>query len=154
MDKTEPLHSSHRWSVTAGRVGQLFARKKANLIPSPGPRWTVPALGASCTTCTAQSNCCSWNNLCHDLWGTHSAQKGDLLWSAAPWHCHAACGTPHGRCWVCHSCLGSEVPTVCQKQMKSWQSLGRVEVYMNHIFICEKFEEEHDVRLQHVWKGM
>lgn len=43
---------------------------------------------------------------------------------------------------------------VCQKKMKSWQSLGRVEVYMNHIFICEKFEEEHDVRLKHVWKGM
>lgn len=43
---------------------------------------------------------------------------------------------------------------VCQKKMNSWQSLGRVEVYMNHIFVCEKFEEEHDVRLKHVWKGM
>lgn len=36
--------------------------------------------------------------------------------------------------------------------MKSWQSLRRVEVYMNHVFICEKSEEEHDVRLKHVQK--
>jgi len=43
---------------------------------------------------------------------------------------------------------------VCQKQMTSWQSLWRVEVYMNHIFICEKFEVEHDVRLKHALKGM
>lgn len=84
----------------------------------------------------------------------HSAQKGDLVRSVAPdtamlpvvQHMKVPSLSFLPRIRNAHK--------VCQKQMKSWQSLGRVEVYMNHIFICEKFEEEHDARLKHVRKGM
>lgn len=82
--------------------------------------------------CALQSSFRKQPGLC----GTHAAQEQGLQRFAALRHCPTKWGAVWAGCWICHSCLGSEVPL---KSAKSKWRVGRACGEWKFIWITSLF---------------